>query len=778
MSLNERAVRVLSIIPSVFLRLIVSYVVLVFLVAVTVSGVSYLYFTSVYNKELDNFHELYLKNIEKELSSQVVEVSKQIYMELDSQLSQRDGDLFAPEDSTLGDSSKIYKSYLILNDIIARHYDRLEAVHIYYIQSGLLVSSTGFQSGEATVPRGDGKQWLAELRSRKARSSWSVYKRPVYLGIPAMELFRSIRCFPILSSPESCSVIVCLDFRADYLAGIMARLSPGEGGRTALMFSDSLEYIDSSSGPKWGSETESRLRGAIEGGVAGFSSQRTRLGGSMSLLTSLPLSDSGWSLVNVVPLHQLYQRSGGIRFVLIAICLVAIALGALVAFFVASGIYNPLELLLRKFRSLFGLPLPAFSRGADEYRVIDEAISGISSRMGELVATVEANGPIISHELVYRLLEGERVEPEEVRDTIELLGKGPLPAKLRASLFFLSPEAGSKEEGEGGQVLKYLVADELGRSGCILSSALSGDRVGIVAEGEGGADLARYEEWLSLVASRSGSRARVAVGSLVPSPGELSDSFVVARELSEYFFLFPELSILSGRDDLLSRSGRSALPYKEFPESLAQRLRSRDLPGFKGLLASYRAGAREGDCQARACRSELEGFCLVVSDFARESGLGSGAPLDRSLSELLAEARSIDAFLEELSSAAAEICAGAEDPQRRRNSLMVARIKAYAAENLSGDLSLDRVGDAVAVSPGYMGKIFKEETGRNYVSYITEIRLAEAARLLSETRESVQEIGRRVGINTPAYFIRLFRGRYGQTPLDYRRSCVDAKPGE
>jgi two-component system response regulator YesN len=96
----------------------------------------------------------------------------------------------------------------------------------------------------------------------------------------------------------------------------------------------------------------------------------------------------------------------------------------------------------------------------------------------------------------------------------------------------------------------------------------------------------------------------------------------------------------------------------------------------------------------------------------------------------------------------------------------------HIARNLGGDLSLDRVGDAVAVSPGYLGKIFKEETGRNYIAYVTDARLEEAARLLVGSREPIQEISRRSGFNTPAYFIRLFKARFGLTPLDYRRNAA------
>ncbi len=776
MSLNERAVRALSLIPSVFFRLVVSYIVLVFLVAAMVSGVSYLYFKIVYNEELEAFHGLYLKNIDKELSSQVVDASKLIYMELDAMLSQRSADLFSPEDRVPGQASKIYSSYRVLNDLVSRHYDILDAVHLYYVESGLLISSTGFRTESSNVMGGDGKEWLRILRERGERSAWTIYRRPEYLGIYAMTLFRSFHCFPILSSPEDCSVVVSVDFRADAISGIMARLSQVDGGLTAVMAPGREDLIGSRPGLAWDEETGAAIRQAIPAsigdGQAGLFSRDVKLRGGRSLLTFEPLSDSGWYVVNVVKASQLYKRAEGIRLVLLAICLVVIGIGALAAIFAASGIYNPLSRLLGRFGTLFGLPLPEPTFRTDEYRVIDDALSGISSRMDELRATVGANKPIITHELIARLIDGERIEAEEIRGTFELLGTGELPRRFRAAILSIDA-SGSAGEGEGGRVLKYRVAGELGQEpgAFILASPLSGDRIGLVAESGGEEEeRARSEGWIARIRDRTGARARIASGSLVSSPEELTDSFAVALELSEYFFLFPELSILVERPELLARSGRSAFPEKDFPDSVAASLRSRDTAKLRSLLEGYRARAREGECQVRACRSELERLGAIVVDFARELRLPANPRLDRSLGELLAEARSIDAFMGELVGVAADICAKAEDPQQQRNALLVARIKAYVAENLGGDLSLDGVGEAVAVSPGYMGKIFKEETGRNFVSYLTEVRLIEAGRLLVETREPIQEIGRRVGFNTPAYFIRLFKGHSGQTPLDYRRT--------
>jgi len=780
MSLDERAARRLSVIPSVFYRLIFSFMILVSLVSASVSLLSYIYFQSIYNKELVDFHQLYLENIEKELANRIVDSSKLIYMELDALLSQADSGLFEPEDVRADRASKIYTTYRALDDLVARNYDRVESISLFYVQAELLVSSSGYDAGGSSVLRGDGRDWLRELVSRDSRSAWVRFQRPEYLGIPTMTLLRALRSFPILASPQDCSIVVAIDFRESALRDIVSRLSPEDGGRTALVSRSLSDILATPDGKGWDEETMAALRAVAEKATGGFASEMREVEGGESLVSLSPISDSLWYLANVVRSSRLYERGAGIWRTILFIALVAIGLGAALAMVLTSGIYNPLERLLGRFRTQFRLPLPDKAFRTDEYRIIDDALTGLSTRMDELQATIEANRPVIGHELILRFLEGERIEVEELDETFGLLGAQPLPDRLRAVLASLPSEGRSSRQGEAvrGPVLKYRLAEELARveGGFILASALSGERIGLIEAARDETDedcRARLAALGAAIGGGHGTRVVFAAGPVVASPAELTASFAVARELAEYSFLYPELGAIVGLPDLLARSGRSAAPDKDFPELLAASLRARDTARFRSLLLRYAARAREGACSARACRAELERLGLVVADFARELRLSMQPPLERSLGELLAESADIDRFLEELVGVASEICAKAEDPQAQRNALLVARVKDHIARNLGGDLSLDRVGDAVAVSPGYLGKIFKEETGKNYIAYVTDARLEEAARLLVGSREPIQEISRRSGFNTPAYFIRLFKARYGLTPLDYRRNAAD-----
>ncbi|MDD4681424.1 MAG: helix-turn-helix domain-containing protein, partial [Clostridia bacterium] len=84
------------------------------------------------------------------------------------------------------------------------------------------------------------------------------------------------------------------------------------------------------------------------------------------------------------------------------------------------------------------------------------------------------------------------------------------------------------------------------------------------------------------------------------------------------------------------------------------------------------------------------------------------------------------------------------------------------------DLSLKRIASNLKVTPAYLGQLFKEETGKYFNDYLTEIRLQESRILLLETDLKIRDILYCIGISNQSYFNRIFKKAYGMSPLDFR----------
>ena len=89
-------------------------------------------------------------------------------------------------------------------------------------------------------------------------------------------------------------------------------------------------------------------------------------------------------------------------------------------------------------------------------------------------------------------------------------------------------------------------------------------------------------------------------------------------------------------------------------------------------------------------------------------------------------------------------------------------------ENYNKDISLDDVSGIVNISPYYFSKIFKEETGENFIEYLTRIRIEKAKEFLVQPDVSIKEAGIRSGYTDPNYFSRIFKKQTDITPSEYK----------
>ena len=99
---------------------------------------------------------------------------------------------------------------------------------------------------------------------------------------------------------------------------------------------------------------------------------------------------------------------------------------------------------------------------------------------------------------------------------------------------------------------------------------------------------------------------------------------------------------------------------------------------------------------------------------------------------------------------------------------LIAFIQKYISDNFDKPLSLDMIGEAVHLHPAYLSGLFKEETGGNLSGYIADVRMQKAAELLEQTELRVNEIMCLTGYRKSQHFTKLFREKFGVTPMEYR----------
>ncbi|RTE11214.1 response regulator [Paenibacillus whitsoniae] len=116
-----------------------------------------------------------------------------------------------------------------------------------------------------------------------------------------------------------------------------------------------------------------------------------------------------------------------------------------------------------------------------------------------------------------------------------------------------------------------------------------------------------------------------------------------------------------------------------------------------------------------------------------------------------------------------DVLAKAKDIRDESENRVIDKVKRLIAEDYRNEIELQRLADQVFLTPSYLSKFFKSETGQTLTDYLIGIRIERAKELLKHRADlKSYEVGENVGYPDPAYFNKIFKRVVGLTPKEYR----------
>ncbi|MBY9080633.1 response regulator [Paenibacillus sp. HN-1] len=181
------------------------------------------------------------------------------------------------------------------------------------------------------------------------------------------------------------------------------------------------------------------------------------------------------------------------------------------------------------------------------------------------------------------------------------------------------------------------------------------------------------------------------------------------------------------------------------------------------LLKSRRAGMED---ILQVCRSVLDTAATEFQELDSLLGRERVEQLERSLASAMSIGEIERQFRSVLEGTLEEI----RKLRQEMGGNAVEHIKRWISANYSQHAELGTLAGMVYLTPSYLSKLFKQETGLTLTEYITEIRIRKAKQMLrSSPGMKVHKIGAEVGYPDPAYFNKLFKRMVGVTPNEYKK---------
>ena len=109
-----------------------------------------------------------------------------------------------------------------------------------------------------------------------------------------------------------------------------------------------------------------------------------------------------------------------------------------------------------------------------------------------------------------------------------------------------------------------------------------------------------------------------------------------------------------------------------------------------------------------------------------------------------------------------------------RYQSVIVKAREYIDSNFNAtDISLYSTATHVGISPNHLSTVFAQETGENFIEYLTRVRIDRAKLLLKSTKMKSADIAAEAGFSDPQYFSYIFKKNTGISPREFRKQNHD-----
>lgn len=114
------------------------------------------------------------------------------------------------------------------------------------------------------------------------------------------------------------------------------------------------------------------------------------------------------------------------------------------------------------------------------------------------------------------------------------------------------------------------------------------------------------------------------------------------------------------------------------------------------------------------------------------------------------------------------LCIKSEKEVKKTYSKTIEKSLRYIEDNYKKHISLIDVAKHIYLSHEYFSRLFKEEVGENFSTYLTIYRINKAKELIKGTDMKISQIAMEVGYSNPGYFSKSYKKYMGVSPDEDR----------
>lgn len=236
---------------------------------------------------------------------------------------------------------------------------------------------------------------------------------------------------------------------------------------------------------------------------------------------------------------------------------------------------------------------------------------------------------------------------------------------------------------------------------------------------------------------------------------------------------FTELGRVAYIDQLLGPENRQLSFKEEAAKSLEHTLRYADSEALSAFLDELKQSA----LRTAAIGSGLELYKLncatIVANYATVNNVSLSELMGEDVLAAVQKMRSLDQLFAWVHAMALRIREQGVHAKANNAQRMLAQAMNFVRQRFSDpDLTMEEICDQLAISPSYLGQLFKKYADTSFVKFLTAIRMERAKELLCTTGDRIVELAVSCGYRDVYYFSHSFKKYYGVSPKKYREDIA------
>lgn len=767
---------------TMLMQLIAYFVLIIIITLSALSYFTYTYFSSSFKSEISDFNhkvlnqvsilsdEFILKSVNELASNQIMDTSESPELKA----------IFSS--TSIDDWKIIFDAQYKLADLAFQSRDVVDSIFIHSRNNHHLVSSSSKvlkNIDEASIPATDEFSWVnAFYKSNKSILWLNTRNTHIYSNDNASmgDVITIICSYPTAATGAAVKGLIAVNIKEEALSNYLVKFNSGNAGQLMILDSDGTIVSHSSKSSLYNNISNEAFVKTILTSASSrdFITMYNNTEYVVSYVKSGINSWYNWYYVSLVPTELFYQKDDLIKknifFASLGILFILLILSNVLSF----SIYTPFKKILEKYSSAAGIS-NMLQKSLSEYRLLDNLFSNMCTKLSDIQNTVSKNSMMIRHNLLIDLINNHYSAPDNLEKMLNLLNIRLTDRYYCAAVFLISgPDGNAIGSQSDMQIYKYSIIDfidSIKGGNCVhIPVDIGKDSVCVILN----TPYIQYEDIVQFVqdvghycCEKLNIQLLTGTGRYVEDLLSINKSYIDAKICLQYKFIMPQLHTFYYNE--IAITGNS-IPV-EIIERFDKYLKLGNFTEVKETLDNFTAIVIRDHVPYREVRRTMSELVSTYRKFLEIMNISLEEIIHEQAGDLLLSPRSMYEFTSVLLQAVYNTNNYINSKKQNRYTELLDKIKQYVLDNLDQEISLNSTADAFHMSPFHLSKIFKEETGKNYIDYVMACKMDKAKNLLVSTNLTIEKITGLVGYSHATYFSRKFKELTGKTPYTYRNDA-------